>query len=203
MPRSWRRHLRVPWTARRSNQSYGKSALNTHWKDWCWSWCSSILVTWCKQPTHWESPWCWERLRAEGEEGAVRGWDGWTASPKQWTWTWANFGRWWGTERPSVLQSMWSLGVRHDWATELQQLPSTLCRQGDRSTVMTAEKISLCFSFLLTQIKRSEFRKAGREHIPSTTSSLLVLEFYFYAINYHKFISLNQHPFTHSQFGSS
>ena len=31
--------------------------------DWCWSWSSSILVIWCKQPTHWESPWCWERLR--------------------------------------------------------------------------------------------------------------------------------------------
>ena len=26
---------------------------------------------------HWESPWCWERLRAEGEKG-VRGWDGWS-----------------------------------------------------------------------------------------------------------------------------
>ena len=51
------------------------------------------------------SPWCWERLRAEREEG-VRGWDGWMASPIQWTWTWANFGRWLGTGRPRVLQSM-------------------------------------------------------------------------------------------------
>ena len=55
--------------------------------------------------THWKSPWCWERLKAEGEEG-IRGWDGWMASPIQWTWTWANFGRWWGTGRPGVLQSM-------------------------------------------------------------------------------------------------
>ena len=39
--------------------------------------------------THWKSPWCWERLRAEGEEG-VRGWEGWMASLMQWTWTWAN-----------------------------------------------------------------------------------------------------------------
>ena len=30
--------------------------------------------------TLWNSPWCWERLRAEGEEG-VKGWDGWIASP--------------------------------------------------------------------------------------------------------------------------
>ena len=42
------------------------------WKDWCWSWSSSILVIWCEQLTHWKSPWCWDRLRAEGEEG-IRG----------------------------------------------------------------------------------------------------------------------------------
>ena len=41
---------------------------------------------------------CWERLRAEGEEG-IRGWDGWMASSMQWTWTWANSGRRWGTQR--------------------------------------------------------------------------------------------------------
>ena len=33
----------------------------------------------------WKRPWCWERLRA-GEEGGGRGWDGWMASPTQWTW---------------------------------------------------------------------------------------------------------------------
>ena len=59
--------------------------------------------------------------RAEGEEG-VRGWNGWMASLRQWTWTWANFGRWWGTQSPGVLQSMESQRVRHDWATEQQQL---------------------------------------------------------------------------------
>ena len=103
-----------------TSQSEGKATLNTHWKDWCWSWSSSILVTWCEQPTLWKSPWCWERLRAEGEEG-IRGWDGWMASPMQWTWTWANFGRWGGTGRPGMLQSMGSPRVRHDWVTEQQQ----------------------------------------------------------------------------------
>ena len=40
--RCWRRLLRVPWTARRSNQSILKEiVLNIHWKDWCWSWNSS------------------------------------------------------------------------------------------------------------------------------------------------------------------
>ena len=52
--------LRIPWTARRSNKSIlRESTLNTHWKDWCWSWNSSILVVWCEQLTHWKNPWWW------------------------------------------------------------------------------------------------------------------------------------------------
>ena len=82
----WRRLLRVPWTARRSNQSIPrKSVLNIHWKDWCWSWNSSTLATWCKEQTHFKRPWCWERLRAGGE-GDDRGWDSWMAWLTQWTW---------------------------------------------------------------------------------------------------------------------
>ena len=49
--------------------------------------------------------WCWERLKAGGE-GDNRGWDGWTASPTQWTWIWVNSRSWWWTGRPGVLQSM-------------------------------------------------------------------------------------------------
>ena len=54
-----RRLLRVPWTA--TSQSSKKSVLNIHWKDWCWSWNSSTLATWCEEMTHWKSPWCWEK----------------------------------------------------------------------------------------------------------------------------------------------
>ena len=61
-----------------------KSVLNIHWKDWCWSWNSNPLVTWCKELTHWKRPWCWERLKA-GERDD-RGWDGWMASLTRWTW---------------------------------------------------------------------------------------------------------------------
>ena len=68
--------------------------LNIHWKDWCWR--SNTLATWCEELTQWKRPWCWERLRAEGE-GGDRGWDGWMASPTQWTWVWANSSRWWRT----------------------------------------------------------------------------------------------------------
>ena len=51
-----------------------------HW--WCWNWSSNTLATWCEEPTHWKRPWWWERLKAGGEG---KGWDGWMASPTQWT----------------------------------------------------------------------------------------------------------------------
>ena len=73
----WRRLLRVPWTARRSNQSilkgicpeYSLEGLVLKLK-------LHTLVTWCEELTHWKRPWCWERLRAGGEEGNRRWLDG-------------------------------------------------------------------------------------------------------------------------------
>ena len=44
----------------------GNQSWIIHWKDWCWSWSSNPLATWCKELTHAKS-WCWERLRARGE----------------------------------------------------------------------------------------------------------------------------------------
>ena len=78
--RCWRRLLRIPWNARRSNQIILKrSVLGIHWKDWCWSWNSNTFATWCEELTHLKRPWCWERLRAR--EGDDTGWDGGIASP--------------------------------------------------------------------------------------------------------------------------
>ena len=73
----WRRLLRVPWTARRSNQSTLKEIfLNIRWKHWYWSWNTNTLATWCEELTHWKRPWWWERLKVGGE-GDNRGWDSW------------------------------------------------------------------------------------------------------------------------------
>ena len=115
----WRRLLRVPWTARRSNQSILKEISPV---------CSleglmlkpklQYFGHWCEDLTHWKRPWCWERLKAE-REGDDRGWDGWMASLPQWMWVWVNSGSWWWTGRPGVLQSMGSQRVGRDWATEL------------------------------------------------------------------------------------
>ena len=57
-----------------------KWTLNIHWKDWCWSWSSNTLATWCKELTHWKGPWCWERLRTGGEghtKDEIIGWHNW------------------------------------------------------------------------------------------------------------------------------
>ena len=113
----WRRLLRVPWTAKRSNQlilkeissEYSLKGLMLKMKH---------QSTWCEQPTQWKRSWCWERLKARGE-GDDRGWDGWMVSPTRWTWVWASSGSWWWIGRPDMLQSMVSQRVGHNWANEL------------------------------------------------------------------------------------
>ena len=106
----WRRLLRVPWTARRSNQSIlFIERTNAE---------AETPVLW---PPDAKRPWCWERLKAGGE-GDDRGWDDWMASLTRWTWVWINSRSWWWMGKPGVLQSMGSRRVRHDRATELNWL---------------------------------------------------------------------------------
>ena len=117
----WRRLLRVPWIARRSNQSILKE-INPEYS------LEGLMLKlklqyfghWCKEQTHWKRLWCWERLKA-GREGDDRRWADWMASPTQWIWVWANSGTWWRTGRPGMLQSMGSKRVGNDWVTEQQQ----------------------------------------------------------------------------------
>ena len=92
--------------------------MGIHWKDWYWSWNSKTLATWCEELTHLKRPWCWERLRAGGER-EDRGWEGWMASPTQWTWVWVGSGSWCWTGRPGMLQLMGLQTVGHKWANEL------------------------------------------------------------------------------------
>ena len=115
----WRRLLRVPWTARRSNQSilkeispeYSLEGLILKLK-------LQYFGYLMRRADSFKRPWCWERLKAGGEWDN-RGWDSWMASLTWWAWVWASSGSWWWTGKPGVLQSMGSQGVGHDWATEL------------------------------------------------------------------------------------
>ena len=101
-----------------TSPSWRRSVLSVLWKDWCWSWNSNILATWCEELTHLKRPWCWKRLKA-GDEGDDRGWAGWMAALTQWTWVWVKSGSWWWTGRPGILWFMGLQRVGHDWATEL------------------------------------------------------------------------------------
>ena len=115
----WRRLLRVPWTARTSNQSILKEISPEYsLEGLIWSWNSNTLAPWCKELTPWKILWCWERLKAGGE-GDDRGWDCWMASPTRWTWVWASSGCWWWTGKPGMLQSMGLQRVGHDSVNEL------------------------------------------------------------------------------------
>ena len=119
----WRRLLRVPWTARRSNQSILKEISPTG--------CSlegMMLKLKLQYFGH-----LMRRVDSlektlilggigTGGEGDNRGWDGWMASLTQWMWVWVNSRSWWWTGRPGVLRFIASQRVGHDWVTELNWL---------------------------------------------------------------------------------
>ena len=54
--------------------------------------------------TYWKRPWCWEGSGAG--EGDDREWDGWMASPTEWTLVWVNSRSWWWTGRTGMLRFM-------------------------------------------------------------------------------------------------
>ena len=109
--------LRVPWTARRSNQSRLKEISPE----------CSLEGLMLKLKLEYFGHLMWRAdllektlmLGKNGGEGANRGWDVWISSPTQWTWVWVNFRSWWWTGRPGVLQSMGLQRVGHNWVTEL------------------------------------------------------------------------------------
>ena len=114
----WRRLLRVPWTARRSNQSILKEISPG---------CSleglmlklklQYLGHLMRRTDSLEKTLMLGKIKGR-RRGDDRGWDGWMASLTQWTWVWASSRRWWKTGKVVVLQPMGSQRVRHDWVTE-------------------------------------------------------------------------------------
>ena len=113
----WRRLLRVPCTARTSNQSilseispeYSLEGLMLKLKLRCFG-----HLMWRTDLTE-ENPKAGKDWRQE-EKGTT---DGWMESPTLWTWVWVSSGSWWWTGKPGLLQSMLSQRVEHDLVTEL------------------------------------------------------------------------------------
>ena len=118
----WWRLLRVPWTARRSNLSILKEISPEYSLEG--------LMLKLKLPYFGHMMLKMDSLENTlmlgkiegGGEGDDRGWDGWMASPTEWTWVWVNSGSWWWTGRPGMLQSMGSQRVGYDWVTELNRI---------------------------------------------------------------------------------
>ena len=111
--RCWRRVLRVPWTARRSNQSI-LTEINPEY-----SLEELVLKLQClghriQRADLLEKTLMLGKLKA-GEEGDDRGWHVCMASLTQWTWVWINSESWWWTGRPGMLKSTVLQRVRHDW----------------------------------------------------------------------------------------
>ena len=106
-----------------TSQSYRRWALNIHWKDWCWSWNSNTLATWCKEPNYWKRPWYSDRLKA-GREGDDRVWDGWMASLTN-GYEFHRLQALGWTGKPGVLLSIGAQRAGHNWATELNWTDNT------------------------------------------------------------------------------
>ena len=117
----WRRLLRVPYSARRSNQSILKEIS---------SGCSleGMMLT-LKLQYFGHFMWRVDSLektlmlwKIEGKRRRGRQrtrW--WMPSLTQWTWVWVSSRSWWWTGRPGVLRSMEWQRVGYDWATEKHQ----------------------------------------------------------------------------------
>ena len=114
----WRRLLRVPWTARRSNQSILKISPGCLLEGLMLKLKLQYFGHLMQRADSLEKTLMLGELGVGGEEDD-RGWDCWMASPTRWTWVWVNSGSWWRTGRPGVLRFMESQRVGHDWAAGL------------------------------------------------------------------------------------
>ena len=114
----WRRLLRVPYTAKRSNLSILKE-INPEYS------LEGLMLKLKLQYTGhlMQRTDLFEKTLMLGkiEDGRRRGQHKMScmASPTQWTWVWLSSGSWCWTGKPGMLQSIESQRVRHDWATEL------------------------------------------------------------------------------------
>ena len=119
---------RVPWTARRLNQSISRE-INPEYLLEELKLKLQYFGHLMRTPDWLEKSLMLEKIASRRRGRQRMRWL--MASPMQWTWPWANFRRWWGTERPGVLQSVGSQRVGHDWETEQQQQVGGL---GEKST---------------------------------------------------------------------
>ena len=119
----WRRLLRVPWTASRSNQSILKE-INPEYSLEGLMLKLKPQILWLPDVKNWligKNPDAGKGWRQD-EKWVTENEMCWMASPTEWTWVWASSRRWLWTGKPGMLQSMGSQRVKHNWVTEQQQM---------------------------------------------------------------------------------
>ena len=158
----WRRLLRVPWTARRSNQSILKEISPG---------CSlEGLMLKLKRQYFSHLIHRVDSLEKTLMLGKIEGrrrrqqwrWDSWMASPTQWTWVWLDSGSWWWTGRPGVLWFMELQRVGHDWVTELNWTQQRMSLWEPQSPTEGDSSPSFAISFM----RESESKVNTRLHQP-------------------------------------
>ena len=92
------------------------------------------------------------------------------ASLTRWTWVWASSGSWWWTGKPSMLQSMGSQRVRHDWVTELNWYMHIIIGATDSGHL-------LCGKYLLYTPKPYSIVKTSTKSDPISIRKSLTLFF--------------------------
>ena len=124
----WRRLSRVPWTARRSNQSILKETSPGYSSEGLMLKLKLLYfghLMW-RRTDSLEKTLMLGKIEGRRRRGWQRGWEGWIASPTQWIWVWVNSRSWWWAGRSGMLQFMGSQRVGHDWATELDWTKQTI-----------------------------------------------------------------------------
>ena len=135
----WRSLLRVPWMARRSNQSILKEispgcSLEGLMMKLKLQYFGHLM----RRVDSLEKTLMLGGIVGRRRRGD-RGWDSWMALPTQWTWVWVNSRSWWWTGMPGMLWFMGSQRVRHDWATELNWTDDRKIRQCNGFSKMQAK----------------------------------------------------------------
>ena len=144
----WRRLLRVPWTAKTSNQSILKEISSEYSLE--------VQMLKLKLQSFGHLMWRIDSLEKTLMLGKIEGrrrrgqqrWDGWMASLNWWTWVWASSVSWWWTRKTGLLQSKGSQRVGHDWVTELKK-------------ILNRELLLLCLRFSLHQTKEMKTVYSG------------------------------------------
>ena len=141
----WQGLLRVPWSARRSNQSVLKEISPEYSLERLTLKLKLQYIGHLRRRTDSfeKTLGCWEGWKTRGEAGG-RGWDGWMASPTQLTWVYPNFGTKWRTGKPGALQSMrlQSRTRLGNWTTD--SCFTSLCGRNWRKQPQSSKSLLKC-----------------------------------------------------------